>query len=173
MNDNPPERPVDDADYVALQRFLAREAALLDRRQFDEWLALVAEDVFYRVTVQVTREATLGHAAYAIIEEGFDGLKSRLAQIGTPRLTRAENPPSHTRRFVTNLQACYAGGRDEMIVESNLLVYRGRTTQPEGGFYVGERRDLVRRGGGKLLLARREVRLDHDVIMGGPVSTVF
>ena len=40
------------------------------------------------------------------------------------------------------------------------------------GLYVGERCDLVRREGG-LRLAWREVRLDHTVVFGRPVSTLF
>jgi 3-phenylpropionate/cinnamic acid dioxygenase small subunit len=164
---------VSDADYVALQRFLSHEAALLDHRRFEEWLGLLTSDLSYRVTLQVAREASEPNTEYAIIEEGIDGLKSRLAQIGTPRLTHAENPSSFTRRFVSNLEAWYGSGPRELVAHTNLLVYRSRTTLPEGGFYVGERRDLIRREGGGLLLARREVRLDHTVVFGGPVSTLF
>ena len=165
--------PASDADYVALQRFLSREAALLDQRRFDEWLSLLTSDISYRMTLQVVRGAAEPNTEYAIIEEGIDGLKSRLAQIGTPRLTHAENPVSFTRRFVSNLVAWYGSGPGELVAHTNLLVYRSRTTLPEGGFYVGERCDLLRRDDSRLLLARREVRLDHTVVFGGPVSTLF
>ena len=174
MSVAPHDRPVSDADYVTIERFLNREAALLDHRRFEEWLSLLAEDMVYRMTLQVTRDATEANSEYAIIDESVDGLKSRLAQIGTPRLTRAENPASFTRRFVSNLEAWYDSKPGEMVAQTSLLVYRSKTTQPEGGFYVGERRDLIRRdGGGVLRLARREVRLDQTVALGGPVSTLF
>jgi 3-phenylpropionate/cinnamic acid dioxygenase small subunit len=125
------------------------------------------------MTLQVARGAGEPNTEYAVIEEAIDGLKSRLAQIGTPRLTHAENPISLTRRFVSNLEAWYGSGPGELVARTNLLVYRSRTTLPEGGFYVGERCDLLRRDGGGLRLARREVRLDHTVAFGGPVSTLF
>lgn len=174
MSETLSNRPVSDADYVALERFLNREAALLDHRRFDEWLGLVTADMVYRMTVQATRDAGEKNKEYAIIDEGFGALKMRLAQIGTPRLTHAENPASFTRRFVSNLEAWYAGTPGEMVARTSLLVYRSKTTLPEGGFYVGERRDLFRRdAGGELRLARRDVTLDHAVVFGGPVSTIF
>lgn len=168
-----PGDPVSDADWVAVQRFLNREAVLLDGRRFDDWLALLAPEIAYRVTMQVARGAGEPNTEYAIIEEGIEGLRSRLAQIGTPRLTHAENPASLMRRFVANLEAWNGSRPGELVAHTSVLVYRGRTTLPEGGFYVGERRDLLRRDDGRLLLARREVRLDHTVVFGGPVSTLF
>src|SRR6185312_7812041 len=96
MNGTAPDLPVSDADYVALHRFLNREAALLDHRRFDEWLGLLTADIVYRMTLQVTREADEKNGEYAIIDEGIEALKMRLAQIGTPRLTHAENPASFT-----------------------------------------------------------------------------
>ena len=165
--------PVSDADWVTLQRFLSHEAALLDKRRFEEWLALLAPDISYRMTLQVARGSGEPNTEYAIIEEGIDGLRSRLAQIGTPRLTHAENPNSLTRRFVSSLEAWYGSDTGELIAHTNLLVYRSTTILPEGGFYIGERRDLIRRDGGGLRLAQREVRLAHTVVFGGPVSTLF
>ena len=174
MNETPSDPPVSDADYVAVERFLNRETALLDQRRFEDWLGLLADDVHYRMTLQVTREASERNSDYAVIDEAIDGLKSRLAQIGTPRLTHAENPASFTRRFISNLEAWYGPGAGEIGARTNLLVYRSKTTLPEGGFYIGERRDLIRRGtGGELRLARREVRLDHALMFGGPISTLF
>ncbi len=174
MTETASDRPVSDADYLTLQRFLNHEAALLDHRRFDEWLGLLTADVIYRMTLQVTRDAARPNDEYAIIDEGIDALKMRLAQIGTPRLTHAENPASFTRRFVTNLEAWYAEAPGEMVARTSILVHRRKTALPEGGFYVGERRDVLRRGEeGALRLARREVRLDHAIAFGGPVSTLF
>jgi 3-phenylpropionate/cinnamic acid dioxygenase small subunit len=173
MNDAPTGRPVSDADYLAVERFLHREAALLDRRAFEDWLALLTGDIDYKVTVQVTRDAAMGNAEYAIIDEGAEDLRSRIAQIGNPRLTRAENPASLTRRFLSALEAWHGDAPDEIVAQSSLLVYRSRVLAPEGGFYVGERRDLLRRVDGALRIARRHVRLDQEIVFGGPVSTLF
>jgi 3-phenylpropionate/cinnamic acid dioxygenase small subunit len=173
MNDAAAGSPVSDADYLAVQRFLHREAALLDRRAFEAWLALLTDDVEYKVTVQLARDAAMGNLEYAIIDEGVDDLRSRIAQIGNPGLTRAENPASLTRRFISSLEAHHGSAPSELVAHSSLLVYRSRALVPEGGFYVGERRDVLRRVEGGLRLARRHVRLDHEIVFGGAVSTLF
>ena len=70
-------RAVDDALFVEIQRFLYREAGLLDRRDFAGWLALLAQDIHYRVSAAVARDAGAEPVSYAIIDEGLTGLKSQ------------------------------------------------------------------------------------------------
>lgn len=164
---------VADRDYLDIQRFLNREAALLDRRLYDDWLALLTDDIAYRVTAQVTRDAQAGGLDYAIVDEGVAGLRARAAQIGSPKLTHAENPAPLMRRFVSNIQASPGPSPEEFAVESNLLVYRSRSTIPDGHLYVGERHDILRRIDGGLRLARRDVRLDHAILFGGVLSTLL
>jgi PAH dioxygenase small subunit len=159
--------------YGVVQHFVYREAALLDRREYREWLRLLTDDISYRVVAQTTRDAADAGLEYAIIDEDANGLKLRVEQIATPRLTHAENPPSLTRRFVSNLMVSIATDPNEFVVEANLLIYRNRSGVPDGGFYAGERHDIVRRVDGELRLARRLVRLDQTVLYGGPVSTLF
>jgi PAH dioxygenase small subunit len=159
--------------YGLVQRFIYREAALLDRRDYREWLGLLTDDISYKVVAQTTRDAADAGREYAIIDEDAGGLKLRVEQIATPRLTHAENPPSLTRRFVSNLMVSAGAETHEFVVETNLLVYRNRPGVPDGGLYAGERHDLLRRVDGELRLARRLVRLDQTVLYGGPVSTLF
>ena len=61
MNDASAGSLVSDADYLAVQRFLHREAALLDRCAFESWLALLTDDVEYKVTMQIARDASAGY----------------------------------------------------------------------------------------------------------------
>jgi 3-phenylpropionate/cinnamic acid dioxygenase small subunit len=92
-----------DRDYIEIQRFLYREAALLDRRDYAGWLALLTDDITYRVAQQVARAAPEGGLDYAIVDEDADNLKARVVQLADPKLTHAENPPSFIRRFVSNM----------------------------------------------------------------------
>lgn len=165
--------PVSDAAYLRIQRLLYREAAFLDDREFRAWLGLLTDDIRYRVTAQVIRDTASAGVDYAIIDEDAVALRSRVDQISNPRLTRAENPPSLTRRFVSNVRASHGDRPSEFVVKSNLLVYRNRANVPEGGFYVGERSDILRRMGSELQVASRHVRLDQAVLYGGPVSILF
>ncbi len=173
MTDHQTADNVGDSDYVAIQRFLYREAALLDHRAFDEWLTLVTDDISYRVTARITRTADVGGLDYAIVDDDAVGLKARIAQIGNPKLTHAENPAAFTRRFISNFQARRGAAPGEFAVESNLLLYRSKVSAPEGALYVGERSDVLRRVDGGLRLARREIRLDHSTLFDGVVSTLL
>jgi 3-phenylpropionate/cinnamic acid dioxygenase small subunit len=164
---------VDSGLYIEVQRFLYREAALLDRREYAAWLALTTEDVHYRVTASVARDAGTAAVEYAIIDEKWTGLKSRIDQISNPRLTRAENPPSLTRRVVSNIEAYQAGKQNEFSVVSYLLAYRSRPSAPEGGFYVAVRHDILRRIDNDWRIARRDVQLDHIMLFDGALSTLL
>src|SRR4029078_8796126 len=123
-------RDVDGALYVEIQRFLFREAALLDRKDYAGWLALLADDIHYRVMAQVSRDASAAPMDYAIVDEQMVGLKSRCEQISNPRLTRAENPPSLTRRVVSNIEAQTDDIGSDFSVTSYLLAFRNRPSAP-------------------------------------------
>jgi PAH dioxygenase small subunit len=163
---------VDAATHFAIQRFLFAEASMLDHRNYRGWLALLTDDVHYRVMANVNRDSDLGPLPYALIDEPAARLKARVEQILNAKLTHAENPPSLTRRFVTNVMAS-AGERDgEYVATCNLLVYRTRPDIPDGAIYAGERTDVLRRVDGTFRIARREVRLDQALIHGS-MSTLF
>jgi 3-phenylpropionate/cinnamic acid dioxygenase small subunit len=166
-------RAVDDVLFIAIQRFLYGEAGLLDRRDYAGWLALLAPDIRYRVSAAVARDAGVEPVSYAIVDEGLSGLKSRVDQISNPRLTRAENPPSMTRRVVSNVEAFHSQQQDEFDVVSYLLAYRSRPSIPEGGFYVAVRNDVLRRGASGWQLASRSVHLDQAMIFDGALSTLL
>jgi 3-phenylpropionate/cinnamic acid dioxygenase small subunit len=166
-------RTVNDALFVEIQRFLYREAGLLDRRDYAGWLALLAQDIRYRVTAGVARDADAKPMSYAIVDEDLSGLKSRIDQISNPRLTRAENPPSMTRRVVSNIEAYHSQKQNEFDVVSYLLAYRNRSSAPEGGFYVAMRCDTLRRGASGWQLSSRSAHLDQTMIFDGALSTLL
>ncbi len=168
-----PDTPVSLAEHHALAIFLYREAALLDGRAYRDWLGLLADDMLYQVTVQQVRDAVVGPKDIAIIEEDYAGLKSRLDQISNPRLTHAENPPSLTRRFITNVDAVPGAAAETFLVRSNILLHRSRPEDDAGRSYAGQRHDIIRRIDGQLRLAQRIVRLDHQLIHGGSITVLF
>ena len=163
----------DDAAFIEVLRFLHREAALLDGRDYDAWLGLLAGDIRYVVTARVSRPAEQGTLDTAIVDEDADTLRLRVRQIADPKLTWAENPATLTRRFVSNLEVEDAGAPNRLVAHSNLLVYRQRGTAPDGDFYAGQRRDVLRRVDGSLKIADRLVRLDHNVLFDGSLSVIL
>ena len=165
--------PVSDGDYIAIQRFLHQEAALLDGRDYAGWLELLTDDITYRISAQVTRRAEDGMEDYAIVDDDTEALHLRVAQIADPNLTHAENPPSLTRRNLSNFIITHSDGPDDFVCRCNLLLYRSRSSVPEGHLYSGERRDVIRRIGGYFRIARREVRLDQTVLAEGTLSILL
>jgi 3-phenylpropionate/cinnamic acid dioxygenase small subunit len=164
---------VDSGLFVEIQRFLFREAALLDRRDYAGWLSLTTDDIRYRITAAVARDAGAAAVDYAIVDEDKTGLKARIDQISNPRLTRAENPPSMVRRVISNIEAYHAEKAGDFSVVSYLLAYRSRPNAPEGGFYVAARYDTLRRNDTDWQLARRNVQLDHIMLYDGSLSTLL
>jgi 3-phenylpropionate/cinnamic acid dioxygenase small subunit len=155
-----------DADtHYRLQAFLFEEAALLDRRAYETWLGLVSEKIQYRVQARIIRDAGGEPANYLVISEDHEMLTRRAKQISTPKLTHAENPPTFTRRFVSNLVG-FKSGQGEFVTRCNILIYRHRLDSPDFGIYAGERVDSLCEHRQSFLLTRREVQLDQAVFPG-------
>ena len=171
MDDRGGFAPASDAAFMEVQRFLNREAALLDGCDYAAWLGLLTADMRYVVTARVSRPQEDGPLDYAIVDEDADTLRLRVLQISDARLTRAENPPTLTRRFVSNLEV--EDVPDGHVAHSNLLVWRQRGTAPDGDFYAGRRRDGLRRVDGSLRLADRLVKLDHNLLLDGSLSVIL
>ena len=173
MNGISPNSAVGDAEYLEIQRFLFHEADLLDCREYAGWLALLTDDIVYRVTTQLVRPADEAIQRFTIIDEAAHSLTMRVEQLADPNLTHAENPATLTRRFLSNFQITHAAPPDSYHVTANLLVYRNRTTGPTRGFLVGVRRDILRRVDGALRIADRYVDMDETVLRDGTLSILL
>jgi dibenzofuran dioxygenase beta subunit len=150
---------------VDLQQFLFHEAMLLDDGRFDEWLDLFDDDVLYFMP---TREVTsnrgdgvrrLGELPF--FEDDKAHLRARVQRL-KGALAHAEDPPSRTRRLVSNV-AIADGAPDLPKVRCNFIVFQSRLETTET-FYVGRREDWLRPAGAAWKIARREIVLDHAVI---------
>ena len=156
-----------DRDTVAdVTEFLYREALALDERRFRDWLALLTDDIRYEVPVRVTRE---GLAAWElaptsrIFDDDRDTLEVRVRRLETD-FAWAEQPPSRTRHYVTNV-IVDPGERDgEYAVSSNCFIYRSRGDSPTPSLYSLARKDVVRRGVDGWRLARRWAAFDQSLI---------
>lgn len=162
---------VDLATRVELEDFYYREAELLDERRWEDWLDLFAPELEYFAPLRVTRKSP----ASDIVEElgHFDDTKISLG-LRVKRLRTdvawAEDPPSHTRRLITNLRAVPTE-EGTVAVRTNMLLYRSRGDLGAFDLIVGERRDVLRRGEpadgeaageGGWLIAKRRIIIDQS-----------
>ena len=85
----------------------------------------------------------------------------------------AEDPPSRTRRLITNVLVQQGASENEYAVTSYLMMTRSRFSDEHVDVISCERRDVIRReDSGELKLARREALLDQSVL-GTPNLAVF
>ena len=160
----------EDVAHLLLQRqiesFLYGEAELLDERRYEEWLALLAEDVRYWMPMrrnvkfgELEREFTREGADVNWFDEGKDTLARRVAQLRTG-IHWAEEPPSRICHVVSNVQILRGAPAEptpsEVAVRCRFLVYRNRV-ETETDVLVGKREDVLRRVNGHWKIARRMI----------------
>lgn len=148
------------------EAFLYLEAECLDERRLQDWLALLTEDVDYRVPIRVTRERLTNLPEFSPVTYHLQGdleaLRARVARYDT-EYAWAEDPPSRTRRFVSNVRVRAMESAEHLSVRSNLLIFRARGDAP-AALLSCERHDILRRSGENVKLARRSVYLDHTAL---------
>jgi 3-phenylpropionate/cinnamic acid dioxygenase small subunit len=160
--------------YGDIVEFLYHEAELLDAYRFDEWLALLADDIYYVMPVRTTqfRATGAGFHEVAFFDENLISLRTRVQRLQT-EFAWAETPPSRTRHFVTNVLVEAGEASNEFAVRSNFMVTR---TRADHGYqmFVGRREDVLRRDDANgLKLARRRILVDETVITGTNLSILF
>lgn len=161
--------------YTDVVEFLHDEADLLDSGRFKEWLAQLTEDIEYRMPARLTsrkRDEPGFSDTTDIFADNLASLKVRIARLGTS-FAWAEDPPSRTRHFVTNIRVTETEREDELAVRSSLLLYRSRSDQTTPDLFSGERHDLLRRVDGNLRLARRLILLDQTLVNARHLSVLF
>jgi biphenyl 2,3-dioxygenase beta subunit len=158
------------------EEFLIREAALLDDRKLDEWLTLLTEDIHYWMPIRRTTTAKEIDREFtrpgdmALFDDDLRTLQLRVTRLSMGRAW-AEDPPSRTRRLITNLRVLNIEG-DEMLTTCNFQLYRTRLNSEEDS-WIGRREDLLRRVDGELRLARRHIFLEQTVILAQNMSNLF
>ena len=157
-----------------MAQFLYTEAEILDERQYDEWLDLLADDIRYWMPMRrnvkygdTTREFTRETDDINWFDEGKDTLTRRVRQIQTG-IHWAEEPRSRITHMVSNVQLLTATSdavvAGEFAVKSRFLIYRNRA-ETETDVLVGKREDTLRRTGDGWLIARRKIILDQNVLL--------
>ncbi len=157
---------VDRETITDIQEFLYREALAIDERRFRDWLTFLAADIRYEVPVRVVREGLADWEVSPkarIFDDTKDTLEIRVRRLETD-FAWAEQPPSRTRHYVTNVLVDYSEAPREYLVSSNCLIYRSRGDSTEPNIYSVARKDTVRSDEEGYVLTRRWAVLDQAVI---------
>ena len=136
-----------------VERFLYREARLMDEHRYAEWLTLWADDARYWVPcndddIDPTRQVS-------IIYDDRERLQQRVERLMSGSVL-AQDPKPRMRRLISNIEIENAGG-DEVTVESNFIVgfARGDTQQ----IWAGRSIHKLRRMGGDFAMVYKKVML--------------
>ncbi len=162
--------------HYEVERFYYDEAALLDERRYEEWLALFTDDAHYFMPIRRTRTQREMDKEFtrpgemAFFNDDKVLLAGRVAKLKTGR-SWAEDPPSRTRHLITNVRIVKDDGRT-LEVESNFHVYRTRLNSEETS-WIGSRRDLLRRTDRSFQIADRKIFLEQTVLLSRNLSNFF
>jgi len=158
-----------------VQNWLLLEAELLDSMREREWLDhMVSKEVVYQLPLRQTvlRAQGNGFVDGAFhLDENWGSLNSRLSQNETGH-SWAEDPPSRTRHYVSNIRVGQLYG-NEVRVQSNLLLYRTRQDDTTPQVFAGERHDVLERADGGYQLKRRTIYLDTTAIASHNLAIFF
>ena len=165
-----------------VEAFLYREANLLDDRRYDDWLALLDDDIRYWVPMrrnvkfgELEREFTRAGQDINWFDEGKETLTQRVRQIQTG-VHWAEEPLSRLAHLVTNVEILDAQppGPDAATVSlrCRFIIYRNRV-ETETDILVGRREDTLRRVDGQWRIASRQVFLDQNVLLAKNLTFFF
>lgn len=163
-----------------LTQFLYQEAQALDERRFEDWLAMLAEDLSYKAPARYNRLprerskefSSIGQAMH--FEDTKEYMALRVKRLFTDK-SWSEDPPSRTRHLITNVQTAWSPSLGAFLVDSNFAVYRGRGADDEETFY-GARHDVVREVPDApygFEIAERTILFDHIVILAANLGIFF
>jgi 3-phenylpropionate/cinnamic acid dioxygenase small subunit len=158
--------PFSDERHLQAHQWLVDEAYLLDAQRYEEWLALIADDIHYVMPVRVTTAVGAGYdcaPGMAHFDENKYSLGRRVARFRTEHAW-TEDPPSRLRHHVTNVRTFATQDPGHLIVDSGVLLYRSRGDVREPAMLSAGREDLLRRTADGWQLARRAIAVDDSVL---------
>jgi len=152
-----------------IEEFLFAEAALLDELKLEDWLKLFLDEAHYKVPALDVREASDQDSLY-LVSDNMSRLRSRVRQY-QGRAMWVENPPSRTRRMVTNVRILSADA-SEIRVAANFVVYRVRDDLVDA--YIGRYEHVLVPTEAGLRFKERKAILDLEALRPhGKVSIIL
>ena len=151
--------------HADVTMWLNQEAELLDRQEFTAWLERLAPDIRYVMPVRATVHRMDGSGVFRTnhhLDETYGTLGTRVRRL-VEATNYAEDPPSRTRRFVTNIRVFEPDGND-VAASSYLLLLRSRGETDRLELLSCERNDLFHQTDAGLRLAAREIIVDQSTL---------
>lgn len=170
---------VDSETQHMVEQFYYLESALLDSRDYDEWLDLFTEDMHYYMPIRRNQTRRNKDAefyedgAFAHFDDDMTTMRGRIRK-ATSDLSWCENPGSRTRHVITNVIVRKGADANTFEVSAAFVVYRNRQER-QTDFFVGERRDTLRIADTEFgfSIAKRTILLDQATVLANNISVFF
>lgn len=152
-----------------VERFLFREARLLDAERYEEWLGLLTPDIHYwmpgvQARFRKDKKPRLDLQRMAHFDDDLLGLRRRVTRF-LQETAWAEDPPTRHCHVVSGIEVELTEREDELLAHSVFVNCRGRN-ETEEDLLHGRRRDILRRTeDGTLRLAKREIVITQSVLL--------
>lgn len=168
------ELAVDLATHHRVEQFLFREARLLDHERWDDWLALMTEDIHYWMPTMENRRRNDKNGAYAVdrgalYNDNLLDLTRRITRFKQPSAW-AEDPPTRHAHVISGVEVFQGAVEGEYIVHSTFVNYRSRV-EKDNDLLVGRREDVLRVDGDSFKIARRKIIMTQSVLMAKNLNT--
>ncbi|WP_371435212.1 aromatic-ring-hydroxylating dioxygenase subunit beta [Polaromonas sp.] len=157
---------VSEQERRELEAFVFLEAQLADESRYEEWEALLAEQVRY--WVPVVQDNPDPDRDVSIINDNRSRLATRLRQLRTgTRLS--QSPRSVMRRMLSNMTFSKTG-EGSFTIEANFVIYEYQTQSVnEVNVWPGRVEYGLVTQGGQLRMAQKKVMLIHAA---GPIPSL-
>jgi benzoate/toluate 1,2-dioxygenase beta subunit len=154
----------DGATRDEFRRLIEREARLLDRLLYDDWLAMYAPECVY--WVPSTPNAGDPRREIAVMFDDRRRLEDRIYRLRTG-FAWSQAPQSRTVRLITNVEVFLTGREDARMLRSNFLIseFWDKETRLLTG-WAGHR--VVRNPGGWKIAAKQVNLLECDQAIRNP-----
>jgi biphenyl 2,3-dioxygenase beta subunit len=168
-----------------IEQFYYREALLLDNIKYEDWFALLDDDIHYYMPIRRNAMQRRGRARasdlveytnqheFAHFDEDKTTMNGRLRKLLSD-FSWSENPASRTRHTVSNVIITEGEQKDTFNVCSSFIVYRNRL-ETQVDIFAGERHDVLRRSDNTLgfKIAKRIILVDQSTILSNNISIFF
>jgi len=157
------------ASLAEIERFLYREAWLLDHQRFEEWLSLFTDDATYWVPLEANQKDPFETSS--IIYDDRTLLELRVKQYRHPR-AHARSPFARTCHQLGNVMILDAdSGQAEMRIGSSLVLVEYRAER-QRVFGASVEHRLRRTGSGLRIAAKRIDLVNSESELDG-ISILF
>lgn len=157
----------------SIHNFLSNEALLLDQRRFDEWFALLDDEIVYEVPLRIgmnNYKDEFPGEAYRILDKKAH-IKTRIDRLATGQAW-AEVPPSRTLRLIGSIMIEATEQADIVTVHSASIMYRQRGHDEAGDIIPYRRVDTLKITEQGIRLLKRKAILT-DAVLRTPNLGVF